>query len=119
MERRVLVISNQETAAIIKQELSGSFQIITCEDEKEVLDLLEKKEVKPFLLIVSGCEMAKKVRGQISEGLNCSIIIITIISGPPTLEEILNVSPDDEIVLKDLIPLSLLSMVRFRSTGKT
>jgi len=119
MDGKVLVISDQETTATITQALSGSFQIITCENKKEALGLLEKEEVKPFALIVSGCKTAKEIRGQISEmKLNCNCDITTIINGLHDLEGILEESPDDEIIPKDLIELSLLSVIQAQSARR-
>jgi len=119
MGKKVLIVGNQETAARIKQELSGNFKIITCENEKEALDLLKKE--KPFTLIVFGCKMAREIRERIKEqipkGLNYGII--TVIDDPLALEGILQEDPDDEIMPEELIESSLLTTVRFQSTRIT
>jgi len=115
MGRKVLIVGSQEAAAMIKQELSDSFELTTCKNKEEALNLLKKE--KPFTLIVFGCKMAMEIREQISEELNCGII--TIINDPSALEGILEEDLDDEVMPKELISSSLLSTVRFQSTGRT
>lgn len=113
MERKVLIIGSQEDAAVVEQELSGSFKTVICKDEKGVLDSLEKE--RPFTLVVFGCRAAREIRNQLPKGFNCHIV--TIVKDSSSCAGILEESPDDELVPKELIPLSLLSIVRSQAAG--